>query len=199
LNVVFDLGGVVISWKPDQILRKVFEGREIQKRVKVEILSHPDWVDLDRGILSWDELINRATIRTKIPRATISQLMQQIPPSLIPDEDTLRIIKSLKNDGNKVFVLSNIPKVSLEYLEREYSFLELFDGVVASCRIQMVKPEAKIYEHLLSEFKLNPKETIFIDDLEINLIEAMKLGIKTIHFQNPHQCEDELRALGCFS
>jgi putative hydrolase of the HAD superfamily len=197
LNVVFDLGGVVISWKPDQIIGKVFKDNEIQERVKTEVISHPDWEDYDRGILDLDELINRANKRTKLPRYKILQLMQQIPPSLIPDEDTLRLINSVKNSGNKVYVLSNIPLVSLEYLEREYSFWDLFDGIVVSCRIQMIKPEAQIYEYLLRKFRLNAEETIFIDDMEINLIAAEKLGITPILFENPHQCEYELKKMGC--
>jgi putative hydrolase of the HAD superfamily len=61
----------------------------------------------------------------------------------------------------------------------------------------MVKPEAKIYEYLLTKYELDARETIFIDDTEINLIAAKRQGIKPVLFENPQQCEIELRRIGC--
>ena len=197
MNVVFDLGGVVFSWQPDQIIKNVFEDKETQEKVKSEIFSHPEWLDLDKGILDRDEAIERSAIRTKLPRSKISELWQQIPLSLTPDGDTVRLIHSVKRYGNKVFVLSNIHLASIEYIEQEYSFWDIFDGIVISCRIQMVKPDAEIYEYLLNKYGLVASETIFIDDTEINLTAATRLGIKPIRFENPNQCECELKKIGC--
>ncbi|MFA9407167.1 MAG: hypothetical protein ACERKX_15260, partial [Anaerolineales bacterium] len=108
LNVVFDLGGVVFSWRPDQITKSVFEDKETQERVMSEIFAHQEWLDLDKGILNRDEAIERGAMRTKLPRSKISELMQQIPLSLTPIRDTVRLIHSVKRNGHKVFVLSNM-------------------------------------------------------------------------------------------
>jgi len=197
LNVVFDLGGVVFSWQPDQIIKSVFKDKGTQEKVREEIFAHPDWLDLDRGILDKDEAIERGTKRTNLPRSKIVELMQQIPLSLKPDRETIRLIKSVKKNGNKVFVLSNIHLASIEYIEHEYSFWNIFDGIVISSRIQMIKPDAEIYEYLLKKYGLVASETTFIDDTEINLIAPAILGIKPIHFENPHQCEVELQTIGC--
>ena len=61
MNVVFDLGGVVFTWQPDQIIKSVFEDRETQEKVRLEMFAHPDWVELDRGILDRGEAIERGT------------------------------------------------------------------------------------------------------------------------------------------
>lgn len=197
MNVAFDLGGVVFTWQPDQIIKSVFEDRETQKKVRSEIFAHPDWVELDRGILDRGEAIERGAMRTGLSRSEISELMRQIPRSLTPIMDTVRLIHSIKRSGNKVFVLSNMHLASIEYIEQKYSFWDIFDGIVISCRIHMVKPEAEIYEYLLNKYGLIANETIFIDDVDINLDVASRLGIKPIKFKDPYQCECEMKTIGC--
>jgi putative hydrolase of the HAD superfamily len=197
LNIVFDLGGVVVLWQPDQIIRATFEDKRTREKVKLEIFEHPDWLDLDRGVLDTSEAIERAAVRTKLPDAMIRELFHQIPPSLTPVFETINLIRSVKRNGHKVFALSNIHLASIEYIERMYSFLDLFDGIVISSRIQKVKPDAEIFEYLLNKYGLVAEETIFIDDTEANLMGAVKLGIQPIRFETPDQCEEELKRMGC--
>jgi putative hydrolase of the HAD superfamily len=77
---------------------------------------------------------------------------------------------------------------SIAYLEETHSIWDMFDGIVISCRIQKVKPEIEIYEHLLAVHQLNAVETVFIDDMSENLVAAASIGIQTIRFLNPGQC-----------
>lgn len=86
---------------------------------------------------------------------------------------------------------------SIDHIEQKYSFRDVFDGMVISCRIQMVKPELEIYQHLLQQHSLVANQTIFIDDTPSNLNAASKLGMKVIKFEDPCQCEKELKAVGC--
>ena len=58
----------------------------------------------------------------------------------------------------------------------------LFDGAIFSCDYQMVKPDKEFYSLLLNKYSLDPKETIFIDDLESNLDGARKVGLDTYLF-----------------
>ena len=197
MNVVFDLGGVVFTWQPNQIINSVFEDRESREKVMSEIFAHPDWVELDRGTLDSGEAIERGYMRTGLSRSKLGELMRQIPRSLTPIMDTVGIVNSVKRSGNKVFALSNMHSASIERLEREYSFWDLFDGMVISCRIHLVKPEAEIYEYLLNKYGMIADETIFIDDTDINLNAASKFGIRPIKFEDPLQCESELKMIGC--
>lgn len=197
MNIVFDLGGVVVLWQPDRIIGRMFDDKQTQEIVKTEIFEHPDWLDLDKGILDTSGAIERGATRTKLPDAIIRELFQQIPLSLKPVLGTLNLIRSVRRNGHKVFALSNIHLASIEYIERAYSFLDLFDGVVISSRIHKVKPDAEIFEYLLNKYGLVAEETVFIDDTEDNLVGAAKLGIQPIRFENPDQCEEELKRMGC--
>ncbi len=196
-NVVFDLGGVLLTWKPDRIIKRIFKDREIQKIVMDEIFCHPDWVELDRGTLDRDSAIERAAFRTGLPQSEIKKLMELVPYSLIPKPEIIELVRAVKKNGNRVFVLSNMHIDSIDFIEQKYPIWDVFDGMVISSRIQMVKPELEIYQHLLEKFDLIIETTIFIDDIPENLEAASKLGMKIIRFESPSQCEAELRALGC--
>ena len=197
MNVVFDLGGVVFTWRPNKIIEHVFKDPAIHEKIRTEIFAHPDWESLDRGVLDNEEAIERGAIRTGLSRSKIGELIRYIPHSLTPIEDTVRLIHSVKRGGNKIFVLSNMHRSSIEHIEREYSFWDVFDGVVISCRVRMVKPEEEIFKYLLDEYGLIADKTVFIDDTELNVDTASRLGFSAIKFDNPSQCEYELRSIGC--
>jgi putative hydrolase of the HAD superfamily len=175
----------------------VFADPDTQNLVKTHIFAHSDWLELDRGTLSLGQAVDRGASRTGLPHSEIQRLIDEVPSSLTPIPGTAELIRSVKVANNKLFILSNMQFESIAYLEENYDIWGLFDGIVISCRIQKVKPEKAIYEHLLSEHQLNASETVFIDDMRANLTAAAALGIQTIQFMDPIQCRKELALLGC--
>ena len=197
MNIVFDLGGVVFNWQPDSVIRGVFTDPSTQKLVRAEIIDHSDWIELDRGTLSLDDAIIRGASRTGLPCAAIEKLFNAVPPSLTPIPGTIELIHSISDTTNRLLVLSNMQSASITYLEMNHNIWNLFDGVVISSRIKMVKPEIAIFEHLLKAYKLEAAETVFIDDTCENLAAAASIGIRTIKFVNPSDCKQQLVDLGC--
>jgi putative hydrolase of the HAD superfamily len=49
----------------------------------------------------------------------------------------------------------------------------------------MRKPDTEIYTYVLQESRLDPRETLFIDDFIENIETASQLGIQTIHLKYP--------------
>ena len=70
------------------------------------------------------------------------------------------------------------------------------DGVIFSCEVQQIKPEADIYETLLSRFGLKPEESVFLDDRPENCEAARKLGIHAIEFHDLKQAAKNWRSFG---
>jgi putative hydrolase of the HAD superfamily len=196
LNLVFDLGGVVVRWDPDAIAAGVFSDPGMRAKVKAAVFEHADWLELDRGTLGRDEAIARAAKRTGVAENNIKRLLHAVPPSLVLFPDTVDLLYRLKAKGHPLYCLSNMHFASIEYLEKTHSFWEVFDGAVISCRLNLCKPEPGIYEHLLRTHRLKAEETLFIDDVQKNLDAAAQLGVRTLRFENAAQCERELRALG---
>lgn len=197
MNIVFDLGGVVFRWQPNEIIASVFHDPETQDLVMRQVIEHPDWIELDRGTLAPEEAIDRASRRTGLPRTDIETLMAAVPRFLTPIEETLELIGDLQGRDNRLFVLSNMQIASIEHLEKTHGIWDLFDGIVISSRINMVKPEAAIYRHLLTVHQLDARKTIFIDDMPENVAAAAALDIGTIRFIDSSQCRQALTNLGC--
>jgi putative hydrolase of the HAD superfamily len=196
LNLIFDLGGVVVRWDPNAIIAGVFTDEAIRVRVRESVFSHPDWLEVDRGTLAVEEAVRRVAKRTGFGEAELTRLVQAVPASLVPLPETVDLLYRLKARGYPLYCLSNMGHASIEYLEREHRFFEVFSGKLISCRLRLCKPEPGIYEHALKTYRLEPEETVFIDDVEKNVAAAAKLGIRTIQFKSAAQCERELRALG---
>jgi putative hydrolase of the HAD superfamily len=197
LNIVFDLGGVVVTWEPEAIIAKIFENFEVRAKVRSGVFRHADWLELDRGVLPQPDAVARAAARTGLSESEIEKLFRTVPPSLVAIPGTVDLLYRLKERGHRLYVLSNMHFASIEHLETTYTFWDVFEGGVISCRIHLIKPEPEIYSHLLRKYALNGAETVFIDDTEVNLEAAARFGILTIRFENPEQCEEQLRALNC--
>lgn len=197
MNIVFDLGGVVFNWQPEVIMESVFSGRNTRDIVRKEIFEHSDWLELDKGTISLDSAIDRGAARTGLPATDIARLLNAVPGFLTPIDQTMELICRLGNSANKLFVLSNMQLASIAHLEEQHDIWGLFDGVVISSRIKMVKPDIEIYQYLLDRYQLNPADTVFIDDLPKNLEAASSLGIRTIQFFDAPQCEQALSEYRC--
>jgi putative hydrolase of the HAD superfamily len=197
LNIVFDLGGVVVTWEPEVIIAQVFADPAVQDLVRTEILGHADWLALDRGTLLRQDAIVRAVQRTGLSEADVAALLRQVPPALVAIAETVDLLYRLKAQGHTLFCLSNMHVASIEHLERTYTFWEVFTGVVISCRLHLCKPEPAIYAYLLETYALDGANTVFIDDTEVNLTAAAQFGLHTIKFESPGQCERQLQMLGC--
>ena len=197
MNIIFDLGGVVVRWEPAAILARSFDDPAVRELVHTGFLGHPDWLDLDRGTLTPDVAISRAARRTGLENQVIAELLESVPSSLVPIAETVELLYQLRAQGHTLYCLSNMHSASIEFLEETYRFLEVFAGKVISCRVKLCKPEAAIYAHLLKTFQIDPQSAVFVDDVEANLAGARRFGLETVRFENARQCAGELRALGC--
>lgn len=188
LNIVFDLGGVVFTWQPTAIIESVADDPDVQNLLRKEIFQHSDWLELDRGTITLESAIDRGSVRTGLPRKEVERVFNAVPRFLTPITQSIDLICELRKSGNRLFVLSNMHLASIAYLEEKHDIWGLFDGIVISSRVQMVKPEPRIYEYLLKKYDLAAAETVFIDDTPENLAAASAAGIETIRFVDAAQC-----------
>lgn len=195
MNIVFDLGGVVVTWQPEVIIAKVFADPLVQARVSTQIIGHADWIALERGTLPRQDAIVRAAKRTGLSEADVAEFLRQVPPALVAIPGTIDLLYRLKAQGQTLYCLSNMHVASIDHLEKSYTFWEVFTGAVISCRVHLCKPEPEIYTYLLETYELDGVDTVFIDDMEVNLSAAAQFGIQTVKVESPAQCQSQLQAL----
>jgi putative hydrolase of the HAD superfamily len=196
--VVFDLGGVVVNWHPERLIAATAADEEMRARVRREIFAHPDWLEHDRGTLEKREAVRRFAGRSGLSEAQVDALLTTVAESLVPNAGTVALMTALHDVGHPLYFLSNMAPTSFDHLERTCDFWRYFSGGVVSCRVRLMKPEAAIYDHLLEQYGLRARNTIFIDDMQANVDAAAALGFTAIRFTDPEQCERDLRSIIVF-
>lgn len=81
-----------------------------------------------------------------------------------------------------LFLLSNTSDLHIEYLLRTYPVFGHFSDAVYSYLARCTKPARGIYEQALRQFPVNPRETLFIDDMEANVSTALEFGLRAIRY-----------------
>lgn len=192
-NIIFDLGGVLIYFNPREIIQKIFEGMAVIPWEILEMVKTPEWLELDRGTLTPDELAD--VLSSKVSKQHMQMFLAAVFRSLKPLENGLEILHAVQQKGYNTYILSNMTEYAYNKIS-EYDFLKTFSGAVYSYRIKAVKPENVIYKHLLDTYNLKPEECLFIDDLEININAGKQLGIDGIVCSNHHHVLQELKRRG---
>ncbi|SHK27676.1 putative hydrolase of the HAD superfamily [Maribacter aquivivus] len=184
-NIIFDFGDIFIN------LDKQAPLLEMAKFGFTELTPELDTIfkKYEMGLMESDEFINR--LQAIFTNATKDQI-KDAWNSIILDfpEDRLTFIEKLKNDNQyRLFLLSNTNDLHIDKvkesmgLERFNRFKNCFEVFYLSQEMYMRKPNADIYEFVLSENELNANETFFLDDTKENTDAASKLGIHCWNLQ----------------
>jgi putative hydrolase of the HAD superfamily len=196
LNLVFDLGGVVVHYDRARLMAELYADPALHAAVDAVIERHFEWADLDKGTLSEAEAIARAAARCGIEEKELARFFARMAAAWTLVPGTVDLLYRLRARGYALYCLSNMHPESTAFLEQAFDFWEVFTGRVISCRVGACKPEPAIYAHLLERHGLAGSETIFVDDLDVNLAAARAFGIRTVRFEDAVQCARALRALG---
>ena len=114
--------------------------------------------------------------------------------SLAPIEGTVRLVEDLARAGVHLYLLSNMPASTFDYLVQRHVFFSHFKYLVISGQILLIKPDPAIFTHLVEKTGITPAESVFIDDVEKNVAAARGCGFAAIRFRDPDTCRAELRA-----
>ena len=195
-TVVFDIGNVLVnfSWR-EKLERLGFDNGMIERLSKATVNSS-DWVELDRGVLTTEEIIDLFVENDPEIEAEIRRAFADFNDIVTKRDETIPWIRSLKAAGYKVLVLSNFSKQALEGCKEAMSFLDVVDGGILSYRDHVVKPDRAIYDLLAKRYELVPEKTVFIDDTPANIKTARELGWHGIDYKDYDQVVKELHDLG---
>jgi len=191
-NVIFDFGGVLLRWQPQEIIDAFYAEEDLRSSLSRNVFRHPDWIEMDRGSLSEDAAVHRFAARMKRPVQEMQALLQLVKESLVPLPGTVELVHELAGRGVPLYGLSNMPASTFTYLSGRYNHWKLFQGIVISGTVKLIKPDPAIFEYICCQHQLEPSQTIFVDDHSPNIEAAEKLGFRTILFRDAEQCAQDL-------
>ena len=109
-NIVFDMGGVLIRWKPEEILGQFDLSPEEMEILNRELFHGIEWMQQDRGILTGDEVAEAVCARVpehlwETVKSIVYGWYQQY---LIPMPGMAELVRELKDMGYHIYLLSKI-------------------------------------------------------------------------------------------
>ena len=202
MKVVFDLGRVLLRWRPEQVLRLALPQRATDDTSAAHWAQQVfqsyggDWGDFDRGTVTPADLVQRIARRTGLAADEVQMVVEAAPLELQPLPDTVALLQRLHAAGVRLFYLSNMPAPFADHLEHSLPVMRLFNDGVFSGRVHHNKPEPEIFRLAQRRFGVPAQEIVFLDDHEPNVVAARAMGWQAFVFTNAAQAEADLRSLG---
>ena len=193
-NAVFDVGGVLLEWNPPAVIARLHPDPDTQAVIREQMFEHADWHEFDRGGLSESDAVEHFARATGLSAEQTRRLIHATRESLAPIAGTVQLVEDLASAGVHLYLLSNMPASTFDYLSPRHGFFSRFKHLVISGQILLIKPDPAIFHHLVAQTGITPRESVFIDDLPRNIAGARDCGFHGIEFRDPDSCRRELRA-----
>ncbi|MEO9684254.1 MAG: HAD family phosphatase [Tateyamaria sp.] len=193
--VVFDIGNVLIQWQPERFYDSVIgETRRREMFAAVDLHAMNDKVDM--GAHFTDTVYACAEDypewRDEI-RMWHDRWIEMATPVI---DHSVRLMTALQAKGMPVFSLTNFGIQSYDFAATHYPFLRAFDRDFISGHMQVIKPDAQIYQMLEDASGLSGADLIFADDRADNIEAAAARGWQTHLFEDPQGWADRLVSEG---
>jgi putative hydrolase of the HAD superfamily len=190
-NIVFDLGGVIITLDRDEAVRRFLAaGLHNAEELLDPYHQKGIFLELEEGKLSKEEFYDavRKEAGCDISNEAIDHgwmgFLKEVP------ELKLQLLENLKAKGYNLYLLSNTNPVVMEWAlspafsPKGKSLDRYFDKLYLSYQMKCVKPNREIFQKLITDSGIIPSETLFLDDGTANIEMGKTLGFKTYQPQN---------------
>lgn len=195
-TVVFDIGNVLVDWNPRYLYRKVFADEEEMEHF-LGTVATPEWhLEQDRGRSNQEAtalLVSRHPEYAREIEAFYGRWEEMFGG---PIEGSVRMLGELRERGYPLYALTNWSAETFPLARAWYRFLDLFEEIVVSGELGMIKPDPEIYGVLVERTGLDPAASVFIDDSAPNVLAAEALGFRGVLFEGADGLRDDLASLG---
>ena len=184
-NIIFDLGNVILNLDFNASI-KAFQKLGLDKDVlnRKQAYADPAFYQLEVGEISPSVFRKRVRQILKNQTATDQEIddawygmIRDIPSGRV------RTLQRLREDY-RIFLFSNTNTIHIGRLLPEFKkehgldFSSLFEKTFYSHEIHARKPDMQAFQKVIDLSKVNPSETLFVDDLERNVVAARETGLK---------------------
>ena len=145
--------------------------------------------DYEKGNISTDSFVQAIAKASKIVE---EQAIKNAWNAMLLDipEKRFKLLNEAKKNY-RTFCLSNTNELHIDFIYKQLERVnnipnlhQFFETVYLSHEMGMRKPDKEIFSKVISENKLDPSKTLFIDDTAGHLEGAKKTGLKTLHLSN---------------
>lgn len=192
--VIFDLGGVILR-TDDPTPRLMLAEQMGKTRLELEdiVFNNPFSAQAEEGLATPEDVWDYVRQSLNLTKLEIAAFRQTFFNGDHVDFGLVHLLQTLRSHY-RTALLSNTWYVDLpRMLVQDLGIPEdTFDIVISSAKEKIAKPKPGIYHLTLDRLSVEPEQAIFIDDNDLNIEGAKKVGLKTIRFYNPTQAKQEL-------
>lgn len=181
--IIFDLNGVLILDRPGYVCSEL--ELRVFKRMGMSLNDAKEKEEIKKE-LGWTE-------------KEFWSFVDQSWQGAMPNMELVKLILKLKKAGYKTAILSNTSGLVMRPTIKSYfgrDINDLFDEVVISSEVGLLKPDPAIYKLVMKKLGTTPPESVFIDDAEEYLLPARNLGMTAILFRSNQMLRKALRKVG---
>ena len=198
-NIIFDLGGVILTLDPMQAVRRFEEigVKDAAQRLD-SYKQHGIFGDLEHGLITAEEfrLSLSELVEREVSYEECCYAWQGYAKEL--PERNKKILRKLRSEGYRLILLSNTNPYMMEWVNSPdfdgegHSVEDYMDACYLSYKLKVMKPELAFFQKVLEAEQISPDETLFLDDGPRNVEAAASLGIHTMMPINGEDWSEEI-------
>lgn len=197
LGLVWDLGNVLIDWDPYAAIAAGVgpaEARRFLEATDFDFMAYNHGPDSG---MTWDAA--EAEVARTHPHwaAHARAYRAHFRASLLGEvPGSVDLVRALHAASLPLFGLTNWSAELYPHAPATFDFLALFDDVVVSGAVGAAKPDPRAYEIVAERSGLPLDRLVFVDDKQLNVDAAARLGMDAITFTDADSLRIELRGRG---
>ena len=193
--IIFDYGGVLVRMADETPRRLLAQHIRIPLDEIYEVVFASESAHrASLGLITNDQHWQTITTALKIPPEKISAWIQQFWSVDEMNTEVVEYIRTLR-PRYKVGLLSNAFDDLRQVLHDRWHLDNLFDEMIISAEVGLIKPDPRIYELATQRLGVQPFEAVFVDDVRENVEGAQKVGVHAIQYRDNTQLLNELKTL----
>ncbi|MDT8418961.1 MAG: HAD family phosphatase [Desulfuromonadales bacterium] len=195
-DVVFDVGRVLIDFSYERLIEVLSRQGSTVSTVD-EFTTRVDLGPYEHGEISDRQFLQNlnALLREPLPERELSDAWKDL---FTPIDQMLQLAARLKLHCG-VYLISNTSNMHWQHLLQTYRLADVCHGHLASYQVGVMKPAPQIFSIASERFKLTPGQTVFVDDMKVNVDGAIACGWQGIHHQDIAETRRLLMELTGFS
>ncbi|MBR2708706.1 MAG: HAD-IA family hydrolase [Clostridia bacterium] len=181
-HFIFDMGGVLVKPIPHELVKDEISYVKCDTEEMKDFFWNT-FFEYEKGNLNTKEYVhklqpyfNKNNITPEEYEKTYYDIGKKYGGTF---ENAYSELRKLKDEGYKVYLLSNLHEVSFKDFSKIFD-TSVFDKLFLSYEIGMIKPDNSIYQYVINKIHDDPKEMCFFDDKLENIESAKRNGMNAI-------------------
>ena len=194
--ILFDFGQVIASFDLERMVRNLADASaSAPATIRGYMMEVRDLaLRYESGSLSTDAFFEQVRTRTgmRLDRDAFRKAYCDIFTPIQGTHDIIRLLKP----RYRLALVSNTSEWHFEYGIRTVDVFPLFDTVTLSYEVGAMKPDPAVYHDALRKLGLPPAACVYIDDIQINVDAAERLGMRAFRYVDTASLVRDLASAG---